>query len=90
MRSRRASIGRPGPVAPSPRDNNRAPDPGGSAGESGAEILGNSELYFPASAASSLHYVLGNISNGVEEKKGVCKQQQILGQLSVLEVFWRT
>lgn len=51
----RASIGPPGAVAPSPRDNNRAPDPGGNAGESGAEIVGNSELYFPASAASSLH-----------------------------------
>lgn len=72
LRSCRASIGRPGPVAPSPRDNNRAPDRGGSAGESGAEIVGNSELYFPASLASSLHYVLGNIYQMQLKRKREC------------------
>lgn len=72
MRSRRASIGRPGPVALSPRDNNSAPNPGGSAGESGAEIVGNSELYFPASEASSFHYVLGNIYQMELKRKREC------------------
>lgn len=32
--------------------------------ESGAEIVGNSELHFPASAARSLRYVLGTIDQG--------------------------
>lgn len=72
MRSRRAPIGRPGPVAPSPRDNNRPPALGGSAGESGAEIVGNLELEFPASPASSLHYVLGNIYQMELKRKREC------------------
>lgn len=39
----------------------RLQPPGRLPGESGAEIVGNSELHFPASAASSLRYVLGTI-----------------------------
>lgn len=57
---RRSPIGSPG--HPRPRDNNKAPTlPGRRRGESGAEIVGNSELHFPASAARSLRYVLGTI-----------------------------
>lgn len=48
-------------ASPRPRDNNTAPAGGLRAGESGAEIVGNSELYFPASPARSLHCVVGNI-----------------------------
>lgn len=48
--------------SPRPRDNNKAPTPWGRRpGESRAEIVGNSELHFPASAARSLRYVLGTI-----------------------------